>query len=111
MEMPSGKRVGPPKVPPVEVGGVRIEVLHWGKRRGLEQNGGYIVAHDRATGRELWTLKVYDVVYTPPMEEDVQDIFIKRMRPTASGDGLEITDERGRRYAVDLAGPSARALS
>lgn len=102
MEMPSGKRVGPSDVPPVDVAGVRIDVLHWGKERGLRQNGGYIVAHDPASGRELWTLKVYDVVYQPRMEEDVQDVFIERM--TKLGDNqIAITDENGRRYVVDVA--------
>lgn len=99
---PAGKRVAPPDVPPVDVAGVRIEVLPWGKERGLGQNGGYIAAHDPASGRELWTLKVYDVVYQPKLEEDVQDVFISQMSK-AGGDTLAITDEKGRHYLVDVA--------
>lgn len=49
MEM--AKRVGPPRVPPVVVGDLRFEVVHWGRERGLGQNGGYIAAHDRESGR------------------------------------------------------------
>jgi hypothetical protein len=108
MEMPAGKRVGPPNVPPVVIGDLRFEAIHWGKERGFGQNGGYIAALDARSGRELWTLKIYDVVYEPRMEEDVQDVFIKTMSRSASGNRLEVTDERGRRYLVDLQSRSVR---
>ena len=106
---PSGKRVGPPDVGPVTIGKLRFEAIHWGRERGFGQNGGYIAAYDAAGGAELWTLKVYDVTYDPDMEEDVQDIFIETMTKSASGDGLEITDERGRGYVVDPRTRSVRA--
>jgi hypothetical protein len=102
MSVPSAKRVGPPEVPPVTVGRMRIEAMHWGKDRGLGQNGGYIAAFDRASGNELWTLKVYDVHYDPKMESDVQDIFIKSMSKSFFGQKLKITDEHDRRYVIDL---------
>jgi hypothetical protein len=98
--MPQPKRTAPPKVRPVTVGGVRIEALHWGRSRGLGQNGGYIVAVDPASGRELWTLKVYDIAYDPKMEEDVQDLFIAKL--AVAGDKLSVRDEGGRRFLVDL---------
>jgi hypothetical protein len=98
--MPQPKRTAPPKVKPVTVGDVRIEALHWGRSRGLGQNGGYIVAVDPASGRELWTLKVYDIAYDPKMEEDVQDLFIAKL--AVAGDKLSVRDEQGRRFLVDL---------
>jgi hypothetical protein len=97
--MPQPKRTAPPKVSPVLLGGVRYEALHWGRSRGLGQNGGYIAAVDPGTKRELWILKVYDVAYDGKMEEDVQDIFIKKMK--AQGGNLAVTDEDGRHYLVD----------
>jgi len=100
MEMPAGKRVGPEEVPPVTIAGTRYEVVHWGRERGLGQNGGYIAAVDAASGQELWTLKVYDVTYDPDMEEDVQDVFIESLAPRGD-DKLAIVDERGRKYIVD----------
>ena len=106
-QMPSEKRVGPPVVPPVEVGALRFEAIHWGKERGLSQNGGYIAAFDKATGKELWTLKVYDIQYDQTLESDVQDIFIKSMSKTLFGGKLKIKDERGRRYVVD---PDAKTV-
>lgn len=103
MDAPRAKRVGPPKISPVTVGDLRIEALHWGMERGLGQNGGYIVAFDRNSGKELWVLKVYDVQYDPKLESDVQDVFIKSMRKSLFGGKLNITDEQDRRYRVDPA--------
>jgi hypothetical protein len=97
---PSAKRVGPPVVPPVTIGKNRFKAIHWGKEKGFGQNGGYIAAYDLRTGKELWKLRVYDIVYDPKMESDVQDVFIEKMGRTAKG-LLEITDENGRQYRVD----------
>jgi hypothetical protein len=99
--VPTAKRVAPPKVAPVQIAGVRIEAIHWGRSRGLDQNGGYIAGVDTRTGRELWLLKVYDTAYDPRMEQDVQDVFIAKLTRDR-GDRLSVVDERGRRYLVDM---------
>ena len=104
---PKAKRTPPAKVAPVTVAGLRFEAIHWGKARDLGQNGGYVAAVDPASGKELWTLKVYDVVYDPKLEGDVQDVFITAMSKTLFGQKLNITDENGRRYVVD---PAARTV-
>lgn len=98
----SAKRLGPKDVAPVEFKDIRFEVVHWGKARGLGQNGGYIAALDRSTGNELWTLKVYDVSYDTSLESDVQDVFIVSMSKALFGAKLKIADENGRRYVVDI---------
>lgn len=95
-------RLPPPDVPPVVIGTTRYEVIHYGKRQGLSQNGGYIAARDVASGRELWTLKVYDVPFDPKMEADVQDIFIESMGKAFFSNKLKIVDEQGRHYVVDV---------
>lgn len=95
------KRVGPKDVPAVTIKDLRFEVIHWGKDRGFTQNGGYIAAFDKTSGEELWTLKIYDIVYDPDLESDVQDIFIKSMKKSLFGNNLKITDERGRKYVVN----------
>ena len=97
----AAKRVAPPEIAPVTVGGVKIEALHWGRERGLGQNGGYVVAVDPATGKELWTLKIYDVTYDGAKEEDVQDVFIASMR-AVDDRHVEIVDENGRSYLLDV---------
>lgn len=104
---PAAKRVAPPKVAPVTVDDVEFAAIPFGKARGLGQNGGYVSARDPATGRELWTLKVYDVTYDPRLEGDVQDVFITALAKSASGHELIVTDERGRRYLVD---PKTRSV-
>jgi len=99
----AAKRKAPDPVPPVTVGGVRYEVLHYGMREGLEQNGGYIIAKDAETGRELRQIKVYDVVYDPKGKEmDSQDVFITSMKKSWFGPRLKVRDELGRRWTVHL---------
>jgi hypothetical protein len=100
--MLQAKRVGPPKVPPVTLGKTRYEVVHWGRKRGLGQNGGYIAALNAKSGAELWILKVYDIQYQEKLETDVQDIFIKTMTKSKTKNALDITDEQGRTYKVDV---------
>ncbi len=99
---PEGKRIGPPTVEPLRFGHLRIEALHWGRERGLGQNGGYLRAVDAETGDEAWTLRVYRIDYDPHLEDDVQDIFIRSIEPSGTDATLLVTDERGRRYSVDL---------
>lgn len=102
------KRSGPEPVAPVRIGNTRYESLPFGKARGLEQNGGYIVAYDEGSGRELWTLKVYNVTYDPDMEDDKQDVFITALTFDKSRHRLLIENEEGNRFAVDLV---SRAVS
>lgn len=96
------KRAGPEKVHPVIIDGVRYEAIHWGKARGLEQNGGYIAAIDDLSGKELWILKVYNVNYDSDMEADKLDIFITRISKDRKAHHLKIENERDGRYVVDL---------
>lgn len=110
-EMASGelkaKRLGPPDIDPVVIGKVRYEVIHWGKERGLKQNGGYIAAFDTSNGKELWILKVYDITYNPNLEGDVQDVFIVSMSKGFFSGKLHIKDEKGRRFVID---PDTRSV-
>lgn len=97
----SPKRVGPPKVTPVQVGALEIRALHWGRDAGLAQNGGYIEAYAPGATAPAWRLRVYEIIYDDEMEEDVQDCFIKSMSLTPQG-LLHITDEQSRQYLVNL---------
>lgn len=105
--LPAAKRVGPPDVEPVTIDGVRYEAVHWGRERGLGQNGGYLEAVDAASGASLWLLQVYAIDYDPDLEEDVQDVFIETLKAGPRGT-LKVVDERGRRYAVD---PATRTVT
>ncbi len=91
-----------PEPEPITVAGIRYEAMPWGKARGLAQNGGYIVAIDSTSNQELWLEKVYDVVYDPEMETDVQDVFICGLT-LHDGNLLHIENERGEHYLLNLA--------
>jgi hypothetical protein len=97
------KRVGPKAVAPAKTDALRIEAVHWGRDRGLGQNGGYIEAFDLTTGQSAWLLQVYKITADPHMEEDVQDRFIKQLALTCDGKNLLVTDERGQCFDVELA--------
>lgn len=99
---PSAKRVAPATVGPIVIGNRRFEVVHWGRDRGLPQNGGYIAALDSVSGKELWLLRVYVTQYDKSLESDVQDVFIKSMSKKFFSDKLKITDENGRLYLVNI---------
>ena len=101
------KRAGPEPVDPVVIGAVRFEAPPDGKAKGLGQNGGFVVAHDAATGAELWTAKVYAITYKADMEGDKQDVFIIEMKPSPDGRSLLVSDDRGRRWKIDLASHAA----
>lgn len=103
----TAKRLGPPDIDPVVIGKVRYEVVHWGKERGLKQNGGYIAAVDASNNKELWLLKVYDVAYNPDLEGDVQDVFIVSMSKGFFSGKLYIEDEKGRSFIID---PDTRGI-
>jgi hypothetical protein len=94
------KRRGPPEVEPVRLGELEIRALHWGRRAGLPQNGGYIEAWRAHAQQPEWRLRVYETQYDGAMEEDVQDCFIEHMSLTPQGT-LLVRDEDGREYAVD----------
>ena len=64
------------------------------------------------TSAELWTIKVYDVVYKPGMETDVQDVFIVSMtKDPADENKLRITNENGKEYVVDISTKTVTAVN
>jgi hypothetical protein len=96
------ERAAPPEPEPVSLDGTRYESMLWGKTRGLGQNGGYLVAIDEASGKELWVLKVYDVVYEKDKEEDKQDVFITSLSLDPDQRTLRVTNEKEQVFLVDL---------
>lgn len=95
------KRAAPEIVEPVVINHIRYEAVQWGKSRGLEQNGGYIVAYDEVSNKELWITKIYDIHYKSDMEEDKQDVFITRMK-LKNKHLVEIENERGHHFLLDV---------
>lgn len=98
----AAKRRGPPHVEPVQFGALEIRALHWGRRQGLPQNGGYVEGWRLNADQPEWRLRVYQISYDDRMEEDVQDVFIENMALTPDG-LLQVRDEDGHEYLVDVA--------
>lgn len=92
------KRVGPEDVQSVTINGIRYETLHWGKERGLGQNGGCVVAIK--DGKEVGLFKIYTIKYDHNMEEDVQDNFITDIQK--KGDLLIITNEHNEKFTLNI---------
>lgn len=86
------KRAAPKPVPPVIWQGVEY--------RAPLGEIGVVQAFDLASGRKLWKTTVYHVVINPLVEEDVQWVLISEMR--IQEEKLVITNERGRKYRLDL---------
>lgn len=99
MESPK-RRV--PSVAPVILGDTRYEVLRAAKTRGFKQNGGVLAAVDSRSGKELWTLLVYETSYDDKEEQDVQDVFITHMAISEDRKHLMIKSESKKSYLINL---------
>lgn len=99
MESPK-RRV--PSVAPVTLGDTRYEVVRAAKSRGFKQNGGVLAAVDSRSGKELWTLLVYETRYDDKEEQDVQDVFITHMAISEDRKHLMIKSESKKAYLINL---------
>lgn len=97
------ERLPPEPVTPVEINKVRYEIVHNAMFRGFGQHGGVISAVDVATGKELWTLIVYQTEYDRNEEQDVQDVYITKFIPSKDKKMLQVENEAGKSYLVNLA--------
>lgn len=105
----SGSRIPAPVVGPVSVAGVRYEQIRNGLAAGLGQMGGYLGAYDETSGRQLWTLKVYDNPRMPGKEGDVQDVFFVEMKLDPGDTVLLLSNEKRQRFRINLADLSVAA--
>lgn len=99
----------PPAVPSVARGGKRYAQRLGSHDGATGQSGGLIDVIDEKTGAVEAVIKVYDNPRDPAVEGDAQDIFFQAMAFDASG-RLIVTDEVGRRFAVDVATRVVMAL-
>lgn len=113
---PSTSRPPAPEVKPVVHDGVRYEQDKTDERQG-DQPGGYLAAFDAQSGARLWRLRVYSLGAGAPGAPTGGARYFRSMQLAAGGAALEIEDEAGVRYSVDLAkrtvsqigGPAAEA--
>jgi hypothetical protein len=110
-ELPHSSRPPPPLVAPVLHRGVRYEQDLQSWRHGGTQPGGYLVAIDAVGGARLWMLKVYDVALHEAHGVTTPGRYFTRMALVPGRDELEIENEAGARYRVDLERRSVTWLS
>ncbi len=108
---PSASRGRAPRVLPVEHAGVRYMQDTQARRFGGDQSGGYVVAVDPASGQRLWMLKVYRVADHSAAGVDDIGVHFRSMALVPGEDQLEIVNEVGGVYRVDLRARSSRHVS
>jgi len=86
----------------VEHAGVRYEQDLQSWRHGGTQPGGYLVAVDPASGERLWMLKVYEVAMHEAAGVSTPGRYFRSLRVVPERDALEIENEAGERFVVDL---------
>jgi hypothetical protein len=84
------KRAPPKEVPDISYGSIILQCS------GIE----YVQALDSATKMVLWKEKIYDVIYIPGLETDVQDVFIDSMY--LRNKQLIIRNEKKEWFSLDL---------
>lgn len=94
MTLATAKRAAPEKVAPVSRDGIEYCAPRSADKVGRVQ------ARDAESKKVLWEATIYEIEYDPDLEKDVQWIFISG--PNIEGESLIITDERNKRYALDL---------
>ena len=87
---------------PVVVGAVRYQAPAFTRAQGLAHNGGYVEAVDAASGQRRWIVDVLGPPVRDGKEEDKTDVFIATLALAKGGHALLVTDERGRRFRLDL---------
>jgi len=93
----SAKRAAPAPVATVVIGSVEYSAPATAM--------GVVVATDKATRRELWRQRIYEVLRDPGLEGDVQDVFIETLEVVNGR--LLIRNERGDAFLLD---PATRAV-
>jgi len=94
-------RLPPPVVPALVRDGVSYAQAEDGRKAGLSQANGVLVASDAAGGRPLWALAVYPADIDPKQEADAQWVFFRSMAFDPDG-RLRIVNEAGKAFLVDV---------
>ena len=107
---PRASRRAPRRVEPVVHDGVRYEQVIGKMLPEQDDTGRYLAAFDATTNGLLWGVKVYDTPQIAELERDVQAVFFASMQLQDGGHALQVTNERGRRFVVDLDTHAVREL-
>ena len=93
------KRGAPAEVPAVKHGDLEYRVTH---HTGNGSMPGFVEAFDTAKNGQVWFRQIYVIRRDPDLEGDVQDVFITGIKVIADRNVLEITNERGGVFELNL---------
>lgn len=93
------KRSPPPQVLPVKHGTLEYRVL---PPSAAGMMPGFVEARDAAGNKQVWLRQIYVIRRDPALENDVQDVFINGLKLDADRNVLEVTNEAGFVYELDL---------
>jgi hypothetical protein len=109
-QAPLSSRPPSPVVAAVEHNGVHYVQDSFDERQG-DQPGGYLAALDAKTGARLWRLQVYPVPDYRAAGLPAMARNFRALRLAADGQALEVENESGALYRVDLATRAVSQLS
>ncbi|MGE0632475.1 MAG: hypothetical protein AB7O96_08715 [Pseudobdellovibrionaceae bacterium] len=92
------KRAEPAKIKPIENSGNVITESFDSTEEGFVLS---LVAKMKDDDTVVWRTNLYQRKYSPSLEKDVQDIFLKSLKKRK--DNVVAVDERGTTYKVELA--------
>lgn len=107
----SVKRKAPQEVAPLFHKGIRYETTFNGREFGFDQEGGVLVATDEKNEQQLWVTLVYKTELNEKFERDAQICHITRIELGENDNSLIISNERHKRFSLNLTDRQATALN
>jgi len=96
----TAKRMAPREVGPITIDGVEYSAPHFASCREKTRSCYSVRAERLQDAKVRWECDVYYVDYEPSLEQDVQDVFITKLRAEPSR--LLIENEKGEHFTLDL---------
>ena len=93
------KRAPPAEAAPVRHGDVEFRVRH---HTGGGYLPGFVEAWDTSKNQQIWLRQIYVIRRNPDLEQDVQDVFVTGLKLIADRNALEISNERGGLFELNL---------
>lgn len=109
--VPKPSRPSSPRVLPIEHNGIRYQQDMESFNYGGTQVGGYLVAVHPATNERLWMLKVYEVPMQDPSLVSTPGRYFRKMHLVPGKNEIEIENEVGGKYLVDLETKTSKWIS
>ena len=100
-EPPQASRPAPAEIAPIEHNGIRY-IQDTVNQSDGDQNGGYLAAIDIETGNKLWRIAVYEVPDYSAEHLENDGLYFRSMQLVPGQNQLEIVNESGTRYLVDV---------